>query len=173
MAFSKKQWSTGDIITATELNRIENGISNSDTNKADKSYVDDTFVKTINGSTPDENGNVEITASGGGELSSSEPITGVYNVPQQVLNSSPVAGGYLGWVCIKTGTANKTQWTTATPYTANTMVYFEGNVYRCVTGGTSGEIAPTGEGTSISDGGCTWSYVGPKAVFKTFGPISI
>jgi hypothetical protein len=106
------------------------------------------------------------------DTSSTEPASGNYIIAQQVMNSIPVAGGFIGWVCITAGTANKTLWATSTPYTSNTLVYSGNSVYKCVTGGTSGATAPTGTGTSISDGVCVWSYVGVKAVFKQFGVIS-
>ena len=37
-------------------------VQNADTN----AYIERTFVKTVNGATPDENGNVEVAAGGGG-----------------------------------------------------------------------------------------------------------
>lgn len=55
-------------------------------------------------------------------------------------------------------------WTTGTSYTANTsQVNSGGNLYTCRTTGPAGATAPTGTGTGISDGVCTWDYAGPAA----------
>jgi len=42
---------------------------------------------------------------------------------------------------------------------AGSFVYASGNLYMCVVGGISGPVAPSGTG-SVSDGACTWQYVG-------------
>jgi hypothetical protein len=115
---------------------------------------------------------------GSGETSvpvsaAAEPVTGSYLVAQQILHSAPIAGGFVGWICIKAGTANNTPWVTGTVYAVNNVVYSGEKVYTCVTGGISGGTAPISEGTSVSDGVCVWSYVAPKALFKQFGAISL
>nr|WP_275677732.1 glycosyl hydrolase family 28-related protein [Neobacillus drentensis] len=106
-------------------------------------------------------------------ISNAEPTTGTYKVAQQVINATPVAGGFLGWVCITAGTANNNSWANGKTYAVDTLVSSGTNVYKCTKGGTSGPNAPTGTGTSISDGGCTWRYVSAKAVFKPFGAIGM
>lgn len=55
---------------------------------------------------------------------------------------------------------NPQNWVTATVYSANAYCISDsGKVYTTAAGGTSGATAPTGTGSSISDGGVTWSYV--------------
>ena len=49
-------------------------------------------------------------------------------------------------------------WATATAYRVGHAVHNGGNVYRCIGAGTSAG-GPAGTGTSINDGGATWSYV--------------
>jgi hypothetical protein len=46
-----------------------------------------------------------------------------------------------------------------------------GGVYECKKAGRSAS-APAGEGAAIADGEVVWQFVGPLAVFKTFGLIS-
>ena len=50
------------------------------------------------------------------------------------------------------------QWASGATYAAGAVVYNAGNIYTCTFGGTAGATAPTGTGTGISDGGCTWNY---------------
>jgi hypothetical protein len=52
-------------------------------------------------------------------------------------------------------------WQASTAYILNQHINNGGNVYRCATAGTSaGSGGPTGTGTGITDGTCTWDYVG-------------
>lgn len=55
---------------------------------------------------------------------------------------------------------SNTNWSANTTYTVNTQVNSNGNTYKCTTAGTSGNTAPSGTGTSISDGTAVWTYVG-------------
>jgi hypothetical protein len=105
-------------------------------------------------------------------LASSEPTFGVYSLGQVLYNSTPIPGGYIGWVCTKTGTANKNAWTANKLYSVNILVNSNGKVYKCTVGGTSGTIAPSHTSGSATDGSVTWEYVDILAVFKTFGLIS-
>lgn len=59
-----------------------------------------------------------------------------------------------------TGETDGTAWSATTAYTAGQYVTSGGKVYEAITGGTSGSTAPTGTGSSISDGSVTWEYVG-------------
>jgi hypothetical protein len=56
MLYNKKTWVSGEIITEESLNNIENGIATLDENLLN-------CVKSINGVTPNENGNVTISAT--------------------------------------------------------------------------------------------------------------
>lgn len=52
-------------------------------------------------------------------------------------------------------------WVANTVYAAGARVTNGNNLYQCQTGGTSaGSGGPTGTGTSITDNGCVWSFVG-------------
>lgn len=54
-----------------------------------------------------------------------------------------------------------TAWVATTPYVIGDRVVNVGNVYRCSVAGTSGNAGgPTGKGSAIVDGGCTWAYLG-------------
>ena len=59
---------------------------------------------------------------------------------------------------------NFADWAASTAYALNVQVRSSGNIYICRTAGTSGATAPTGTGTGISDGVCTWDYVRPITV---------
>lgn len=53
----------------------------------------------------------------------------------------------------------------SSPFTAGQQVHNGDNVYKCVTGGTTGAASPpTGTGTGIADGTVTWDYVGAKGM---------
>lgn len=57
--------------------------------------------------------------------------------------------------------AAATAWAGTTGYVAGDRRKNGSNVYRCATGGTSaGSGGPTGTGTGISDGSCTWDFLG-------------
>jgi hypothetical protein len=101
----------------------------------------------------------------------SAPTSLYYSLGQTLFNSAPASAGYLGWVCTTAGIANNTAWTTGTSYVLNALVNSNGNVYQCIIAGTAGATAPTGTGASISDGGATWKYISPLAVFKQYGLI--
>lgn len=64
-----------------------------------------------------------------------------------------------GTVCHLQGPVAQAHFTN-TFFTAGARVVNAGNVYVCVTGGTTGaNSAPTGTGTGITDGGAVWNYV--------------
>lgn len=105
-------------------------------------------------------------------LASSEPTFGIYSRGELLYNSVPTAGGYIGWVCIATGTANNSAWIANKEYLINSLVNSNGKVYKCIVAGTSGIIAPSHTNSTATDGSVTWQYVDNLAVFKTFGLIS-
>lgn len=100
-----------------------------------------------------------------------EPISGSFKLKQTLANVNPIAGGYLGWVCIKAGVASNIAWAASTAYAIDALVNVNGNVYKCTVAGTSGSTAPSATSGSTTDGGVTWQYQGLKAVFKRYGLI--
>ncbi|NOU70899.1 hypothetical protein GC098_05555 [Paenibacillus sp. LMG 31458] len=105
-------------------------------------------------------------------LASSAPTFGAYSVGQLLYNSTPIPGGYVGWVCTTSGTANNNPWAANKTYTLNTMVNANGKVYKCIIAGTSSTTAPSHAIGSAIDGSVTWEYADIIAVFKSFGLIS-
>jgi hypothetical protein len=105
-------------------------------------------------------------------LASSEPAFGSYNIGQLFYNTSPIPGGYVGWVCTKAGIANNNPWTANKTYALNSLVNSNGKVYKSKTTGISGTTAPSHTSGTASDGSVTWEYVDVLAVFKPFGLIS-
>lgn len=105
-------------------------------------------------------------------LTSSEPIFGVYSRGELLYNTSPIAGGYVGWICITAGIANNNTWKSSKEYLINNLVNANGKVYKCTVAGVSGSIAPSHINGLAVDGSVTWEYVGVLAVFKAFGLIS-
>lgn len=76
---------------------------------------------------------------------------------------------YGSYLFIATGTKfveltydNSPAWQASTAYTVGTTVKSGGNVYKCTTAGTSGTTAPTGTGSSITDGTVVWAYQFPE-----------
>lgn len=73
-------------------------------------------------------------------------------------------GPFWGFATSADGTASTTvsvttAWTPKTTYSLDQYASVAGNWYRATTGGNSGSVAPTGTGSSISDGSVTWAYV--------------
>jgi hypothetical protein len=104
-----------------------------------------------------------------------EPTAGVYSLGQLVLNSAPIAGGYLGWICVTAGVANNTAWTASTLAVIGAQINSGGRVYESTVYGNTGATIPTFPttvGATVADGAVTWIDRGIKAVFKTYGPIS-
>ncbi|WP_242268054.1 right-handed parallel beta-helix repeat-containing protein [Bacillus cereus group sp. BfR-BA-01352] len=105
-------------------------------------------------------------------LVSSEPTFGIYNCGELLYNDTPTVGGYIGWVCIVAGTANKNFWVAEKEYQINSFINSNGNVYKSVMSGTSGKTAPSHTSGTRTDGNVVWEYVDILAVFKRFGLIS-
>lgn len=109
------------------------------------------------------------------------PEKGIYYYGTIINNKSPKLMGYIGWVCLKEG-----HYIDVRPWEPkNYKTYYEneysyctndGNLYRCVNGGTGNAITPP-TGTSkeyISDGSNTWIYVckDQQPSFVPFGKIT-
>lgn len=54
--------------------------------------------------------------------------------------------------------SNYDEWVADTEYTVRTHATLNGNLYECVTGGTSGSTGPSGTGSAITDGTVTWCW---------------
>jgi hypothetical protein len=75
--------------------------------------------------------------------------------------------------CTTAGASCTAAWAISTAYTVGNWRHNGGNVYACVTAGTSaGAGGPTGTGTGIADGTAVWDYVAPLAVFKGVSSIA-
>lgn len=82
-----------------------------------------------------------------------------------------------GWICTTAGTACGTKHLAGHNYVLGDQVVSDSDkVYEVTSPGTSEAYppgaAPTGTGQHIPDGAVYWKYVGPLAIFKTFGAIS-
>lgn len=53
---------------------------------------------------------------------------------------------------------NYDAWSANTDYAARMYATLDGNLYECVTGGTSGSTGPTGAGSEIADGTAVWCW---------------
>jgi Pectate lyase superfamily protein/Right handed beta helix region len=103
--------------------------------------------------------------------SSTLPTIGKWVKGDTITNTSPVSGGYIGWICVTSGTLTPTTWTANTAYTVGTKVYAGEKVYEATVAGTSGTSAPTHTSGTNTDGTVTWQYIDPVAKFKGYGLI--
>jgi hypothetical protein len=92
---------------------------------------------------------------------------GIYSLGDMAVNAAAAGGSASYWQCTTAGRLAPA-WIASTAYTAGKLVLNDTDkIYECVTGGTSaGSGGPTGTGTNISDGGCVWNYLSPKAAFS-------
>ncbi|MFC0216229.1 hypothetical protein ACFFK0_27920 [Paenibacillus chartarius] len=92
---------------------------------------------------------------------------------------NPSAGGKIGRVCVSSGTFYpSSSWAANTaysipPYPQATYINANGSVYRCISAGISGTVAPSHTSGISIDGTVAWEYVGPFGIpiFKAFGAI--
>ncbi|MFD0771225.1 right-handed parallel beta-helix repeat-containing protein [Bacillus sp. CGMCC 1.60114] len=106
---------------------------------------------------------------------SSIPTSGYYRLGQEIRNSNPAAGGYIGWVCTLAGYANDQIWIASNYYSKGSRINFGNHVYEALNNGTSYTTRPAFSpisGSTVTDNNITWKEIGPLAVFKTFGSIS-
>ncbi|WJE24663.1 right-handed parallel beta-helix repeat-containing protein [Bacillus cereus] len=99
--------------------------------------------------------------------SATEPTEGFFRVGQTIKNSNPVAGGYIGWICLNEGNANNTIWEKDIVYKMDDVVSVNGKVYKCKVMSTNGVAEP-----SQVDSSAEWEYLSELAVFKLFGRIA-
>jgi hypothetical protein len=109
------------------------------------------------------------------EEGTASPSSGRWFRNQTYGNASPVAGGFIGWICISSGIANKVTWAASALTVKGDQINSAGHVYEAIAAGTTGGSAPiwpTASGATVTDGTVTWQEVGNLAVFKTYGQIS-
>lgn len=97
---------------------------------------------------------------------------GRYRQGDVVMNANAAAGAPAGWSQTNNGRLARA-WVASTAYAVGQVRENGGNIYRCVTAGTSaGSGGPTGTGTAIADGAAVWNYVSPKSTFATMANLS-
>jgi hypothetical protein len=109
------------------------------------------------------------------EEGTASPSSGRWFRNQTYGNTALVAGGYVGWICIISGIANKVTWAASVTTVKGDQINSAGHVYEVIVAGTTGvssPIWPTTSGATVTDGTVTWQEVGNLAVFKTYGQIS-
>jgi hypothetical protein len=67
-------------------------------------------------------------------------------------------GTNVAYAVITTDTENYDPWQSETEYTVRKYATLDGNVYECVTAGTSGTTGPSGTASEITDGTVTWCW---------------
>lgn len=95
-------------------------------------------------------------------------VHGVYKRGDPVWNAVAAVGVTQGWVPITTAVGYLAKaWVANTNYTVvGTLRENGGEVYKLMVVGIAAAAGgPAGTGTGIVDGGCTWNWVGKKAVF--------
>jgi hypothetical protein len=105
----------------------------------------------------------------------SSPSSGKWFRNQTYGNALPAAGGYLGWICITAGIANKISWAPSTAKAKGDQINSAGRVYEVIVAGTTGATAPSfpvTSGATVTDGTVIWQEAGILAAFKTYGQIS-
>ena len=97
---------------------------------------------------------------------------GRYSQGDEVGNAGAAAASPAGWVATNSGRLARA-WLASTAYVVGQVRENGGNIYRCVTAGTSaGSGGPTGTGTAIADGSVVWNYVSPKSTFATMANLA-
>lgn len=102
------------------------------------------------------------------------PTFGIYPVGYQIGNDTPAPTEYMNQVCVTGGALTSGAWVQNTVYVAGTWVNNGTLAFKCITGGTSGTVAPTSGtiGALITDNTVTWQYmVNTLATFKGTGLI--
>lgn len=111
-------------------------------------------------------------------LSSANPATsgkhGHYQKGQFVGSTAAASLATPGWTCTASGWLAPA-WAISTAYAVPGMLATNdtGKIYELVTAGTSaGSGGPTGTGAAISDGTCTWKYIGVLATFAAMANLA-
>lgn len=94
------------------------------------------------------------------------PTAGIWGCGDEVRNTAPAAGGFLGWVQVTPGDIACTRiWTPRTAFTGGVRVYHAAGVYQMTApnGVSAAAGGPGGAGEAIRDGSCTWRFAGSLA----------
>ncbi|WP_280147436.1 right-handed parallel beta-helix repeat-containing protein [Bacillus cereus] len=91
-----------------------------------------------------------------------EPTVGFFKLGEQVKNTNPMPGGYLGWICVAQGYADTAVWNASKIYAKGNRITANNNVYEAQNNGKSMFITPTFpiiQGGTVEDkvGATTWA----------------
>ncbi|RNB87362.1 hypothetical protein EDM56_17010 [Brevibacillus fluminis] len=114
---------------------------------------------------------VEDSVPLGVNIAEQPPYKGSFKAGKLFFNSLPSVGSASGWICTTGGIATNNSWVAGKAYSVGNQVKANGNVYQAIVAGKSGSTAPSGTGSSISDGTVKWKYVDKVAVFASIGTI--
>jgi len=109
-----------------------------------------------------------------GAMTTNGPESNGWKLGMEFVRRDPVVGqSVYKYVCTTSGASSLNSWATNTSYSVGNWRGANGNVYACATGGTSAlsGTGPSGTGTGITDGSCTWDYVDTRSVFKPVASI--
>ncbi|MFY0781255.1 hypothetical protein AB1K18_13365 [Peribacillus simplex] len=168
----KKVKIENSIMRVSDITKLRLFLSTNPNIYTNSATIKNTTYEGFNGFPSPANGSLEIYNPLYVSSGSAIPTSGLFVVGQKVENTNPIAGGFLGWVCVKAGYANANPWTANKAYNINAFVHSNNKVYKATVAGTSGTVAPTHTTGKSIDGGVTWEYVGALAEFKTYGVIS-
>jgi hypothetical protein len=93
-------------------------------------------------------------------FASTLPTSGYFLLGEEIKNSNPTAGGYLGWVCVTEGYADTAVWSASSMYPAMSRVLSGGKIYEAQNMGKSVGTPPTFPATGIVEdktGVTAWS----------------
>lgn len=100
------------------------------------------------------------------------PSSGSWLTSDLICNTTPAAGGYVGWICTQGGTLTADAWSASTAVPSGALVRTSAKrVYRCATAGTTSGTEPAHTSGTAANGTAAFEYVGPLAEFNAFGPI--
>ncbi|MFD9628790.1 right-handed parallel beta-helix repeat-containing protein [Peribacillus muralis] len=168
----KKVMIENSRIRALDISKLRLFLSTNPNIYTNSATIKNTTYEGFNGFPTPAFGSLESYTPVYVSTSSTIPSSGFFTVGQKVENTNVIAGGFLGWICVKAGYANTNAWTANKAYNINTFVHSNNKVYKAIVVGTSGTAAPSHTTGKAIDGGVTWEYVGVLAVFKTYGVIS-
>ncbi|WP_053070457.1 hypothetical protein [Alkalihalobacillus pseudalcaliphilus] len=98
-----------------------------------------------------------------------EPFSGSFQITDIIYHANPMPGGYVGWVCIKSGIASQKEWHPNHSYEMNDIIFYQNQIYKCIKAGISGDLGPRHDNGSSTDNTIIWEYIGTKAIFRPFG----
>ena len=152
----------------------KNNIYANGTNVGDIKVSNSLDVKLIN--RPTTNGGLSSTI---GKYTSdyvyrqtSLPLDSYWYKGALIYNDTPVAGGYIGWVCTDQGYCFKSVWAPSTAYAVGDIIKAGSGLFMCKIAGISGATMPSTWSGDSADGTVTWTFYGTAiATFKGFGLI--